>query len=200
MTPDAPTLAGPASSSSSAFGTFFNAPLSPLSDLSPSPPLWNADFAALQQMQPQLQLQPQVQPQVDYQQQQQQTPRPHAARTRQASGATTRPSLRLRDVADAAPPATTSQPQPMRRIRPLAPSSSNIAPAPSTLVGDAPRKGVTLTLGRSGSAGSSSSPEAEAPGIEFPPRGVVLHPDDASNKVLASMFRAFMSVVRALSS
>lgn len=32
--------------------------------------------------------------------------------------------------------------------------------------------------------------------IDFPPKHVVLHPDDASNKVFLAMGRALMSVVR----
>ena len=36
--------------------------------------------------------------------------------------------------------------------------------------------------------------------IEFPPRHVVLHPDDAGSKAFAAMYRAFMSVVRVLPS
>lgn len=168
-----------------------NEPLSPLSDLSPSPPAHSSSFAFQQQQM--LSTQPQPQPFLD---QSQQTPRPHAARTRQASGASTRPSLRVRDAVNAASPAVIQQVQPARRIRPLALNAFNLPSAPDA-PNAAPPKAITSNVNENGVAGSSTGFNSSEDVLEFPPRDIVLYSDDANSKVLAAMYRAFMSVVRA---
>lgn len=45
-----------------------------------------------------------------------------------------------------------------------------------------------------------AQPHSSRCGAEFPPPGIVFHPDDASNKVFMAMGKAFMSVVSGRSS
>ena len=78
----------------------------------------------------------------------------------------------------------------MRRIRPLgniAPGANSNAAAPA-VVEDAEEKGWKKT-------GGWKATSVQVQNIEFPPKHVDLHADDASNKVFLAIGRAFMSVV-----
>ncbi|KLO10689.1 hypothetical protein SCHPADRAFT_892152 [Schizopora paradoxa] len=92
-------------------------------------------------------------------------------------------------------PVKKEQPK-QRRIRPLAacstPSSSSddIRKPPTGVL-----KGILKGGKDAGRKPILQSPAAPpVPAIEFPPSHVVLHPDDASNKVFLAIGRAFMSV------
>lgn len=120
---------------------------------------------------------------------------PSGARTRLASGSSARPSQRRRDAAEHAVPPSAPTPS-IRRMRPLACMASNanaIAGAPGTNA-QAPVKQKAWRM----DAWRENSVQLEEVhhNIDFPPKHVVLHPDDANNKVFLAMGRALMSVVR----
>ncbi|KAI5123300.1 hypothetical protein M0805_009321 [Coniferiporia weirii] len=119
-------------------------------------------------------------------------------RTRQSSGIATRPSQRLRDSSDTTvpPPVPASMP-PVRRIRPLACMSANTnaslgVQSADTRSGGTGADGERDKSGRKGAWSTGSAQEGAI--IEFPSKHVVLHPDDANNKVFGAMGRAFLSV------
>ncbi|EJD05986.1 uncharacterized protein FOMMEDRAFT_18205 [Fomitiporia mediterranea MF3/22] len=134
-------------------------PLSPLSDLSPSPPLTSA-----------------VQ----------------GARTRLASGSVNRPSQRRRDAAEhSAPPPTPMQS--VRRIRPLACTSANMNVNTASPVVNSQSAAAEKAWKADAWRTSAGDTQPQAI-IDFPPKHVVLHPDDVNNKVFLAIGRALMSV------
>lgn len=116
---------------------------------------------------------------------------PHSYATRKRQNSVIRPSMRTRD----------SSPSHPRRIRPLCavmPNGTNTMPSsnlntpPSNPIKDSKKtttKDKLLTRKLS-----------DALTIHFPPDHVVLHPDDANNKVFIAIGRAFLAVVCTLSS
>lgn len=148
-------------------------------------------------------------------------PTPHTYGTRTRQNSVLKPTIRALYSHNAPLPASTStvplsaqmpsgstltfhvkkeQPK-QRRIRPLAAcatpsSSSDDAGKHSTGVLKGILKGVK-DAGRKPTLQPLAAPPV--PAIEFPPSNVVLHPDDASNKVFLAVGRAFLSVVSAAS-
>ena len=88
--------------------------------------------------------------------------------------------------------------QQQRRIRPLAACASPIT-SRTPVANKAPDATHTLPHPRPLAKAAYDGQHAQEQDIQFPPDGVVLHPDDATSKVLTSIGRAFLSVVSPLS-
>lgn len=110
-------------------------------------------------------------------------------RTRSASGTTGRPSQRRRDAAEHAAPSTATAPS-VRRIRPLACMTSSTN---ANTQNSGKEKSGKVDAWKAG--GAQQEEQQYESVIDFPPKHVVLHPDDVNNKVFLSMGRALMSVV-----
>lgn len=117
----------------------------------------------------------------------------HGTRKRQNS--TVRPTLRNSENASPSPPA-----HPVRRIRPLGPitpsAHSNTA-SPILVSCDDPAMDKQKEWKKSPGWRATGGAQQQQQLLEFPPKNVMLHPEDATNKVFIAIGRAFMSVVSA---
>lgn len=116
----------------------------------------------------------------------------HGSRKRQDS--TVRPTQRNSENASPSPPA-----HPVRRIRPLGPitpsAHSNTASPILVSCDDLAMDKQKDWKKSPGWRATSGAQQQQL--LEFPPKNVMLHPEDASNKVFIAIGRAFMSVVSA---
>ena len=117
----------------------------------------------------------------------------HAYGTRKRQSSIVRPAHRNSENASLSP-----QPPvpPVRRIRPLGSisPSAHANTIPQTTVGEDAVFGKQKEWKKAPAWRSASGTQQRQP-IDFPPRHVVLHPEDASNKVFMAIGRSFMSVV-----
>ena len=116
---------------------------------------------------------------------------PHSYATRKRQNSVIRPSMRTRD----------SSPSHPRRIRPLCavmPNGTNTMP--STNLNTPPSNPIKDSKKTTAKDKHLARKLSDALTIHFPPDHVVLHPDDANNKVFIAIGRAFLAVVCTLSS
>lgn len=120
---------------------------------------------------------------------------PNGTRPRKNAAGSSRASRRRKEsasVSDASTGMPTLGNSTIRRIRPLACITSNTNGTLQNSDSDAIDQGQATKL--DACMAQATHPTDPTP-IEFPPSHVVLHPDDANNKVFLAMGRAFMSVV-----
>lgn len=109
----------------------------------------------------------------------------HKYGTRKRQNSVIRPSARLRESDEPSPLTLLSTP---RRIRPLGSlaNNSNNLPFLQLRCNEAEKSPIVK---------EHTEDFVDVSEIEFPPKNVVLHPDDANNKTFLAIGKAFLSVV-----